>query len=148
MGVSETADADGHNFHAWGLKRILLPCQDWSEDFQVMFLGPKEASEAISEYQNFSWGSMPPDPPSLAFGYKYWYKSWTNAILLPLGLSMTDQCHHYFPCTIDVWSCFQGGSTRSTDKFFSRFMAKHMLFTRSCPTSKRLPMALLPVQMR
>ena len=40
-GAPETADADGRVpiFMVMVVKRILLSCQDWREDFQVMFLG-------------------------------------------------------------------------------------------------------------
>ena len=53
--------------------------------------GAKKASEAISEHQifkNFSWGSMPPHPPSLILRILVQgiSTSQSNAILLMPGL--------------------------------------------------------------
>ena len=51
-------------------------------------------------------------------------------------VSMLDQRHHSFHVRRCVVIFTEGISARSVDKFFSVFTAKHVLFTRSCPTSK------------
>ena len=45
-------------------------------------------------------------------------------------------------CSLTWLMVMFSGGVRAKDKFVSRFAARHMLFTHSCPTSKSFPTAL------
>ena len=45
-------------------------------------------------------------------------------------------------CSLTCLMVMFSGGVRAKDKFVSRFTARHMLFTCSCPTSKSFPTAL------
>ena len=98
------------------------------------FRAQKRASQSIKFAKTFPGGTCPQTSLALilyAFGYNYRHKSPT------MQLCFRRAC--VFVSMFDVHRCavmFQGWSAWSADKFFSRFTAKRMLFTRSRPPLK------------
>ena len=99
-GVPETANADGRQSPSMWMG---TESKFFYHSRTSVVIGPKMASEAISEHQispqKFHGGSMPLEPPSLILHANACTRvqvplSQTNAVLLPLGLEYQGFMHN------------------------------------------------------
>ena len=78
------------NLHVCGCEANFVTMNRLKHSLPIDVFRPNKGVRSHLRASKFSWGSMPPDPPSLILCIQYWYKSWTNAILLPPGLSFRE----------------------------------------------------------